>query len=307
MIARAKLTYLPSQTRERLRALERDDLLGASPDEAPEFPLVEKWFHKETLTDLCRIHNYIRRRKDEAARDFLYACFSSILTLCTTRRGEQHGYFADNCPLPTGHEKPVYRDAAETFLFRVRRNIASLERFYATMQRDARDPEVELRRARVVQVSVTAADPAAYGVPSDSVAGIITSPPYLCMSDYTLGQRLTYQWLNPEAFKVDFTNELGARRLRFQTDEAIAHYFDGMKEFAALSRAMLRRGGFLATVLGAPVASCFQSADVFGKFDAILAEAGFEQVWHHKRRISWHRNHGYSRLNSERVAVHVAR
>lgn len=307
MIARAKLTYLASHTRDQLRDIGRDDLVGASPADAPAFDLVEKWFHKETLTELCRIQNYIRRRKDETARNLLYACFSSILTLCTSRKGEQHGYFADNCPLPKGRERPVYRDAIETFLSRLRRNIASLERFYSTMQRDGRYPEVELHRARVVQANVLTGSPALYGLSPGSVAGIITSPPYLCMSDYTLGQRLSYQWLEPDALKVDFTKELGARRLRFQPDAAVSQYFEGLKKFAALSRAMLRSGGFLATVLGAPVASRFQNANVFGQFDGILAEAGFEHVWHHERRISWHRNHGYSRLNTERISVHVAR
>jgi hypothetical protein len=33
--------------------------------------------------------------------------------------------------------------------------------------------------------------PKDYGVEPHSVVGVITSPPYLCVADYTLGQRLS--------------------------------------------------------------------------------------------------------------------
>lgn len=307
MIARAKLTYLTSTTRERLRSLNRDDLLSSPPDDPPKFDLVNKWFHPDTLKELSRIHNFIRRRRDESFRDFLFASFSAVLTLCTGRRGEQHGYFADNCPLPKGQDNPDYQDAAETFLIRVRRNLASIERFYAAMQRDGRDPALELARASVRQVDAASADPQAYGIEAGAAAGIITSPPYLCMSDYTLGQRLTYEWLSPDSFNVDFAAEIGARRHRFKQENAIEQYFSGLRKFAELSRKMLRPNGFLATVVGSPVASRFKSVDVFSEFEKILADAGFDQLWQRDRRINWHRNHGYARISQERIAVHVLR
>jgi len=65
----------------------------------------------------------------------------------------------------------------------------------------------------------------------------------------------------------------------------------------------LRPGGFLATILGAPVAESFADADIFAKTDAILADQGFSMLWSKMRPIHWHRNHGYARLKEERIAV----
>ncbi|MGE0680735.1 MAG: HD domain-containing protein [Candidatus Binatia bacterium] len=306
MVARAKLTYLPHNTRERLRSLFSDEIRSTPPDEPPCFELADKWFHPETMLELCSIRNFVQRQKDDATRNFLYACFSAVLTLCTGRRGEQHGYFADNCPLPTNKRQPDYQDSVELFLRKVKRNLSALERFYATLQRHEQDPATELGRASVVRADVMRANPADYGVEAGSVSAIITSPPYLCMSDYALGQRLSYQWLAQEAMEADFRGELGARRLRFSSESAIEQYFTGLKSFAKLARNMVHCEGFLATVLGAPVAKRFTSVDVFREFDEILKAEGFEHIWHRERPINWHRNHGYSRLNTERLMVHVA-
>ena len=93
----------------------------------------------------------------------------------------------------------------------------------ATFSIAARDPATEMGRATVLQVNATAADARSYSVEPGTVAGIITSPPYLCMSDYTLGQRLSYEWLAPQSLQVDFANEVGARRHRFHQEDAPFH------------------------------------------------------------------------------------
>jgi len=138
-----------------------------------------------------------------------------------------------------------------------------------------------------------------------SVAGIITSPPYLCMADYALGLRLSYQWIAPSALATDFENELGARRERGDPEAASTAYFQGMRSFARLAAKMLRPGGSLSVVLGEPKARSFASLHVFREFDKILAEEGFEPLWARDRQISWHRNHAYARLKSERISVHI--
>lgn len=307
LAAAAKLTYLPPRLRDRLRTISPEHCLEADADRAPRFELIDRWFHPRTIHDLCRIRGYIARKRDPRARQFLQSCFSAIITQCTGRHGEQHGYFADNCPLPKGVKAPQYQPAAVFFIDRLRRSLRAIENFYAIIQRDHRDPEVELGRAKVLTLDVTTATVADYDLTPGSVDGIVTSPPYLCMSDYVLGQRLSYEWMFEGALPLDFAQEIGARRLRFQSAVAITQYFDAMGKFAKLAAQMIRPGGFLATVLGAPVAERFKDISVLEKFDRGLSQHGFELLWEKERTINWHRNHGYARLKNERVAVHVRR
>jgi len=70
---------------------------------------------------------------------------------------------------------------------------------------------------------------------------------------------------------------------------------------------LLRKSGFLCTVLGAPVAKAFESVKVFDEFEGILKKQGFSLVWSTFRPVQWHRNHGYAHLKEERVAVHILR
>ncbi|OWY71616.1 hypothetical protein B7486_08000 [cyanobacterium TDX16] len=304
MVARARLTYLGQVARERLRACEASEIRRLEPSQNPSLEYLEKWFHRNTLEELCQIWSYIGRRRDGTNREFLKVCFSAIITSCTGRRGEQHGYFADNSPLPTGVKAPPYVDAVSLFLGRVRRNLLILERMYIGLEKQERDPVDELTRARVVKVDSVHGLASDFGVKPGSVGGIITSPPYLCMADYTLGLRLSYAWLFPEDFNSDFKRELGTRRSRFRPAAAIEEYLSGMSRFAALAAKLVRKGGFVATVLGEPVSRNFANAGITKSIDRMLAEAGFDRIWQIRRRISWHRNHGYARLKWERIAVH---
>ena len=101
------------------------------------------------------------------------------------------------------------------------------------------------------------------------------------------------------------TAESLRERQRFRPNEAISTYRDGLSRFAALSSAALRDGGFLAMVVGQPVADSFSSVSVFEMIDDLLAKVSINRVWTTMRRINWHRNHGYARLHEERVAVYV--
>lgn len=307
LVARAKLTYLSSDRRSELRSIEENDFLEYDPGNPPNFNLIDKWFHPSTLKELCRIRNFIDSCQDRTKSQFLTACFSAIIVSCTGRRGEQHGYFADNAPLPIGQEIPTRQNALQLFVDRIKRNISVIEQFYAFIEKDERDPKEELCRAKVIQVDATSANPLDYGLQERLVAAIITSPPYLCMSDYTLGQRLSYYWIAPESLEIDYKREIGPRRMRFSPNKASEEYFSNLEKFAQKASKLLKPGGFLATVLGSPLARAFSSLDILGRIDAIWGNAGFELLWSQWRPIYWHRNHGYQRLKKERVSVYILR
>lgn len=178
---------------------------------------------------------------------------------------------------------------------------------YAQLNRDGTEIETALGRARVVRADVNSAAPADYGVEEGSVGAIITSPPYLCMVDYTLGQRLSYELFFPTAMTRDFAAEIGSRRQRNQRERALGSYRTGIRHFATLAKRLLRVGGYLATVYGSPTATDFEGLDLPGEMDTTLQAAGFELIWQTWRPIHWNRNHGYAKLKQERIAVHIAR
>lgn len=304
LISQARFTYLAKQTRAELLALDQFDIDAYEPADAPSDPLLERWYHKKTIDQLCRLKKYVSLQRRPEENLFLRMCFSSILQSCTGRRGKQHGFFADNTPLAAGESAPPYHDAYKLFVERTRQNVASMELLYARLEREGRDPEAELARVRVIRAPIQEAGQDAYSVEPNSVGGIVTSPPYLCMADYTLGQRLSYQWLFNERLESEYETEMGSRRERTNSAEALRRYYDLVSIFADKCSILVVNRGYVAVVLGVPVAKAFASEDILGRFDSIMLEKGLELIWNTWRNIHWHRQHGYSRLKKERIAVY---
>jgi hypothetical protein len=307
LVSKASLTFLPAETRERIRSLDEAKLRKARCVKPPDSLLIDKWFDQRTLCELTRIMGFVEDVEDSIHQTFLRACVSAILPSCTARRGEQHGYFADNCPLPKNTEKPPYQPAIQFFLEKTRQALSRTERLYGFIERQGRNAEIELRRATVRQIDVKNATPESYGLRSGEVGAIITSPPYLCMADYALGQRLSYEWLWPNLLKEEFEREIGARRLRLrnESEQVIANYCSALDAFARLAGQAIHKGGFVAIVLGQPVAKQYRNSRVLVRLDEALEENGFAPLWQTQRVIHWHRNFGYARLKKERISVHV--
>jgi HD superfamily phosphohydrolase len=306
LVARARLTYLTREERGQLRAISEGDLRQSVPVEPPDFPNRDKWHHPETLAQLCAILGFVRSIDAPRLQQFLDASLSSILPSTTARRGLQHGFFADNTPLAEGVPGPPYQDAFSLFLSKVQRNVNLIERLYAFIERAGRDPKSELCRATIVRLDATQAAPSEYGLDPHSVAAIITSPPYVGMADYSLGNRLSYYWLAPSRLDADFELEVGARRKRSSRAALLTSYLLSMENFAQRALELLRPGGFLAAVIGSPQARLYADQDIGRQVEQRFFAAGFKPIWSHDREISWHRNHGYQRLTTERISVYVA-
>jgi hypothetical protein len=127
------------------------------------------------------------------------------------------------------------------------------------------------------------------------------------MADYALGQRLSYEWLAPTLLATDFEGEIGSRRLRLrrQSSEVSVQYLEALDSFAFLAGQLVRKGGYVAVVLGHPHAKAYRDVSPTSRLDKALKVQGFELLWSTDRPIHWHRNFGYARLKKERVSVHV--
>ncbi len=311
LIAKARMTYLNSEARDSLRTLKADDIWNSYPAASPDVSDLERWHNPRTIGELQVIKGYIDAENDLAIKLHMQVAFSAILPGTTARRGLQHGFFADNTPLARNETVAPYVDAVSLFLARLRLNVRVAETLYASLERQGRTAPEELTRARAVQVDARSGVPADYGVDPGSIAAIITSPPYLCMTDYTLGNRLSYYWLAPERMTVDFAAEISPRRRRprkpadvARVDSTVTAYISDITKFAQSAASLLRAGGYLAIVLGTPVATAFEGRQVFDEVDKVLEDSGFKPIWDTWRSISWSRNHGYARLKRERLSVH---
>jgi HD superfamily phosphohydrolase len=305
MVAKGKLTYLSKPVREYLRnGITRSLISKASLADRPQVPDLFRWHHSNTIQQLRRIKGFISAEKRVNLRNFLLTSFSDILKESTERRGKEHGYFADNTPLPANVKTPTPIDAIDLFLKKIEKNVRIIERFYAEIERNELKVKDALSSVRVEQFDVTKDDLTKVGIEQGQIAAIITSPPYLCMADYSLGQRLSYYWISPEDLEKDFNIEIGARRTRGTPEKALQQYLENFRLFARNSFVALRSGGLLASVLGVPEATSFRDANIFNKVDIIFSEQGFEKIWSTMRPINWNRNHGYSHLKSERISVY---
>ncbi|MGJ0485607.1 MAG: DNA methyltransferase [Methylomicrobium sp.] len=305
LISRVRSTYLSNETRNRLRRLNVESFNITPLVEIPKMENIQKWHHAVTIEQLANILTVIEGTEVTEEREFLKLCFSAILTSTTARRGKEHGWFADNTPLPKGESAPPYIDAYGLFLNRIARNLRALENIYADFERRGENPFDELQKMRVLRANAGNSSPGTFDIEQNTVGGIITSPPYLCMSDYSLGQRLSYAWLFPNYMDRDFNDEIGARRRRSNPTKAMFEYIENMKKFAQFCQVSVRPGGFVALVLGAPVSTSFKDKNILGLIDSIMLEHGFSLLWEKWRPINWHRNHGYERLKTEKLTVFV--
>lgn len=305
LITRAKFSYLSFEDRLTLLSITREKIESAIAANVPDFQLLHKWHHPDTLNQLCKILGFIQSQNIDCRYvEFLRMCFSAILTASTARRGKEHGFFADNTPLEKNCAEPPFQDAIQLFLNKVPQNVRLLESFYGQLERKGKNVEEEFTRVRVVHQDITTANPGSYGVVENSIDAIITSPPYLCMADYSLGNRLSYNWLFPNSMATDHSAEIGARRRRTNPIKAEELYFEGFDNFGALCARTIKYNGFLAIVLGEPQAKAFSDVNLMTRVDEILLSHGFELFWDKWRSIHWHRNQGYQWLRKERISIY---
>lgn len=305
LVCKAKFTYLSREDILFLRSVKRDDILTSTGQEIPKIEDLNKWHHPQTIAELQNIKSFIYQFQDQRYFNFLLMCFSAILTAATGRRGKQHGYFADNTPLPRGVEFPPYQAAIADFIKQLKNNVKLIEKFYSSIERIDLNIQEALARVRITQFDISSESfVASVGIEPGTISGVITSPPYLCMADYSLGQRLSYYWLYPENLALDYKTEIGSRRERFSPAKAQELYFENMTGFARNVAYLLEENGYLATIVGKPTAKAFSDTPVHEKLDAIYAEFGLQLFWEKDRKISWHRNHGYARLSEERIAIY---
>ena len=304
LIMKSKFCYLDQKSILFIKNIKNVTIEAINNYSRPNQKDIHKWHHPQTEIELSKIKTFINSIVHEPIKLFLTVCFSDILNFTTARKGKDFAYFADNTPLPKGFNAPDYVEAISLFLVKIQRNIQIIEKSYFIFEQQGKDVEQEFKRVKTARANITSANPSDYNIENNSVDAIITSPPYLCMVDYTYGNRLPYYWLFPERFEEDFKMEIGSRRSRFNSS-AKNTYLHGMRKFAQQSQKFLKKNGYLATIIGSPLAQKYAEMNIVDEVYSIFEEEGYELLWTNSRQIHWHRNHGLAKLKEERIAVHI--
>ena len=115
---------------------------------------------------------------------------------------------------------------------------------------------------------------------------VVTSPPYCGMNDYVRSQYLSWVLFQWDGYAQDLAAESGARRQRFKAESVDSYLQDMRRAFQSLSKA-LRKGGYLAVVMGASHNRVARTVDSLGCLRSQLDEAGFTAVWSGTRRVQF--------------------
>ena len=239
-------------------------------------PELRSWFSPQTYEQLLYIWNLVERREYLNSRSVLEMIFSDVLFACAStaasrtatgkKRRHHWGWIADNV-------KPknlINHNAVGHFRRRLQNalDVIATSRVYLAGQENTCDLG-ELRRENAKNTSV----------PDNSVDLIVTSPPYLGMTDYTLANRLTYLWMG-WPLSDDFREEIGSRRNR-NRKMAKAEYLDEMHYVWAKLSEKLRPNGLCAIVIGASR----KFSDASEALIDLISDIGLELLWGPRTRI----------------------
>jgi DNA modification methylase len=202
-----------------------------------EYRHLEDWYHEITFTELITLWKIINEF-DPQFRNLLVGIFSSILKSCSSQTNHW-GYVADNMKPKT----KVYRGAIGLFLSTFQDFIdASSELIESQASRHLTVKELN-QRALVMRSDLRLASP----LKENSVDLIVTSPPYVNVTDYTTSQRLSLDWFGLDISQMK-ASEIGARWKRFRRG-CVGDYLEGMNLCLSHLSIALKPGQFLCIVV----------------------------------------------------------
>ena len=239
------------------------------------------WFHCETLAELIKIYDHIRKFSGNQ-RTIRKLAFVSILKEVCSQRGH-FSYVTDNCR-PT---EMKYYDAIDAYcemLNRIQRACIDYNKQY-TVINQTKDLS-EINHQSFIHFG-DARD--CHYIDDKSVDLIITSPPYLCAQDYVLTMRLNDFFYPNDEFNTLSIKEIGPRRLRNKSGIVDSYFLDMQCVITELYR-VLKDDAYFCLVIGQGKGKVSQGIDVIDNVIHIAVEIGFDKLFRRSRNISFRTN-----------------
>ncbi|MBN7819327.1 DNA methyltransferase [Bowmanella yangjiangensis] len=251
-----------------LRLCNKEQYLVFSNDSIPYSNIEELrgWFHETTLSQLFSIWSCIED-EDGHLKDVLKLLFISILMPCSGLETKKpYTYYADKVK---PKDNVLFKDAMSLFKSRMERVVIGLSKRHSTL--NVTDTYCENK-------NIDEFDFSTYGM----FDLIVTSPPYLSVTDYSTGFRLAHLWYNfSDSIDNAKSKEIGARWKRKRSN-SYQEYMTSMRNFVNKVSEVMNDDAFLCLVIG-------ESAKYQGKVIEPLSE-WMEKELGLKRQISKERS-----------------
>jgi site-specific DNA-methyltransferase (cytosine-N4-specific) len=206
--------------------------------EIPNFEENSDWYHPSTLAMLADIYRYIESELAGLTKDICKIFFISILMNSSGYPiDKNYAYFADNV-------KPKGDKACKNAYKLYQHKLDKLITDYAVFDRrmiSSNTFHIYRADARTLR-----------SLFHDKVDLIVTSPPYLNVTDYTTSFRLAYLWydfLNHDQMIEVKKQEIGARWRRKQGSK-LTDYINSMDNALTEMAACLKRERYLCLIIG---------------------------------------------------------
>jgi len=195
------------------------------------------WYEPRTLKMLGHIHKLILELDPGPTRDLCLLFFYSILIPSSGHENKlPYTYYADNVKPKT----KIYKDAYQLYSNKVLKFLKEYASYLNPINNKAWLFNDDVRNLKTIIAPYTPVDL------------IVTSPPYLNVTDYTMAYRLVYLW---DDFTIDVNNikrrEIGARWKRRKAIR-VSEYLKEINNSLSDMTSLLKKGGYIALILGEP-------------------------------------------------------
>lgn len=238
---------------------------------------VYKWFEEETLKELISIYEYIVSDRDVYS-DIRKIIFSSILNKCCSQR-DHYTYIIDRC-FPKEFKRVDAISKYKTQLENINNSACFFqEQYYRIHKKQFELSSVELINGNSTNLNWLA---------DSSIDIIVTSPPYLGVTDYIRSYYLTGLFFPETKLNDLILEETGARRKRYKKTAFEDYLRDMTQVFKELNR-VLKPEKYLCLVIGQSSGRVAKDnlIDIF--LNLLTEDLGFELIFKKARKIKFRR------------------
>lgn len=252
-----------------------------------------EWFETDVLRDIAFTTACLDYEPNDYIKLLITVAISSMLRTCCSQN-RSWGYIADNVK----PKKMVKKDVCKILQRRLREQVIGMQMASEQCVPLKVDNEEINRLTNVINGNSMEIRE----ISSDSTDCVITSPPYLSVSDNIMSQRLSMQWLGYDAYALRDA-EIGARWKRFRKD-AFQTYINDMKQSLSEIARILKSKGRFALILGAS-SKREQQYPVLNMIDKfILNNLNMIKLGNYSRKLSSQRQHGSHGVLSENIYIY---
>ena len=252
---------------------------------------VMKWFHEKTLKQLLSLHSIVKSTKNSEEKLIKKVIFSSILLkVCSQQKTYTH--ITDRC-FP---KEFIDYNAVKAFKDQLRNIQIAVGEFRKQYKAMHDEDYQEMSGTPILGDSRDL-----HYIEDNSVQLVITSPPYLGVSDYILSMRLSELFFPEEGTEFAKKNEIGARRRRFRKTAYDEYIQDMDRVFAEISR-VLKDSGYFCMTIGQSKGKISKDDVIAELLDLLLEKYNFEIKFNETRKIS-SRKIQMKSIGSEKIIV----